>query len=176
MRCNDIPLHGAFSAVDLSPATICKAGRGCPMALVAISDLDTDRLERAGVVPQCRPLSRPRRALRQGGSARFCGDLHGGRPHRALVELAAGHGVHILCQKPASSTAGLSGHDRGLRCADVRLMIHENWRFRPWYRALRGNRGRNDRHSDPAADRPSRYARPHADGFAAKPYLATAPD
>ncbi len=45
--------------------------------------------------------------------------------------------------------------------AGVRLMIHENWRFRPWYRgpACRDRR-RADRPADPAADRASRHAGP----------------
>ena len=56
-------------------------------------------------------------------------------------------------------------------------MIHENWRFRPWYRALRsdeleaGTIGRPIRlrlaHRDTRAFRP--------DGFADQPYFATMP-
>ena len=60
--------------------------------------------------------------------------------------------------------------------AGVRLMIHENWRFRPWYRALRaeidaGLIGRPIRLR--IAHRDTRALRP--DGFADQPYLATMP-
>ena len=57
--------------------------------------------------------------------------------------------------------------------AGVRLMIHENWRFRPWYRALRaeidaGTIGRPIRLR--IAHRDTRALRP--DGFADQPFLA----
>ena len=60
--------------------------------------------------------------------------------------------------------------------AGVRLMIHENWRYRPWYRALRaeidaGTVGRPIRLR--IAHRDTRALRP--DGFADQPYLATNP-
>jgi len=57
--------------------------------------------------------------------------------HAELVELAASRGLDILCQKPLATTlpkaeallAGLPGPSR--------LMVHENWRFRAWYRELK---------------------------------------
>lgn len=57
--------------------------------------------------------------------------------HVALVRLASAKGLDILCQKPLAPThdqaaallAGLS--DRGC------LMVHENWRFRGYYRRLK---------------------------------------
>src|SRR5438445_3081475 len=62
------------------------------------------------------------------------------------------------------------------RGAGVRLMIHENWRFRPWYRALRaeldaGSIGRPIRLR--LAHRDTRALRP--DGFADQPYFAAMP-
>ena len=58
--------------------------------------------------------------------------------HRALVELAASRAVHVLCQKPAaSSREDLEAMIRAGDSNRVRIMIHENWRFRPWNRALR---------------------------------------
>ena len=42
-------------------------------------------------------------------------------------------------------------------------MIHENWRFRPWYRALRAEIDAGpDRPADPAADRAPRHPAPAA--------------
>ena len=58
--------------------------------------------------------------------------------HRSLTELAAAHGVSVLCQKPAAETrADLLAMIACCEAAGVRLMIHENWRFRPWYRAMK---------------------------------------
>lgn len=57
--------------------------------------------------------------------------------HAALVELAAARGLDILCQKPLATT-----FEDAVRLVDKlpvgpRLMVHENWRFRAWYRQLK---------------------------------------
>ncbi len=58
--------------------------------------------------------------------------------HVAHVTMAARHGAHIICQKPLAETL-----DDAIAAADevhrsgVRLMVHENFRFRPWYRAVK---------------------------------------
>jgi D-apiose dehydrogenase len=83
----------------------------------------------------------------------------------------------VLCQKPAARTrpellAMIDACDR----AGVRLMVHENWRFRPWIRALRAAIDRGE------VGRPIRLRLEHrdtralrADGFADQPYFATMP-
>jgi D-apiose dehydrogenase len=58
--------------------------------------------------------------------------------HVELTLLAAGHGVNVICQKPMAPTvedcqAMIDGCSR----AGVRLVIHENWRWQPWYREAR---------------------------------------
>lgn len=54
--------------------------------------------------------------------------------HADLVRLAAARGIDVLCQKPLTpghvEAAALVAEVGGI----VRLMVHENWRFRPWYR------------------------------------------
>ena len=64
--------------------------------------------------------------------------------HAPICRLAAGRGLAIICQKPLAPTfadAASLVADVGSR---VRLMVHENWRFRPHYRRiaewLRGGR------------------------------------
>ncbi|WP_454854465.1 Gfo/Idh/MocA family protein [Rhizobium binxianense] len=57
--------------------------------------------------------------------------------HVELVQLAAQKGLDILCQKPLAPdydqavalVSGLPG--------SIRLMVHENWRFRAYYRRLK---------------------------------------
>jgi len=57
--------------------------------------------------------------------------------HRALVELAARSGVHVLCQKPSAAVrSDLEAIIRACDSSGIRLMFHENWRFRSC-RALR---------------------------------------
>jgi D-apiose dehydrogenase len=57
--------------------------------------------------------------------------------HAPLCRLAAERGLAILCQKPLAPT-----YEEAVALVDeiggrVRLMIHENWRFRPHYRRIR---------------------------------------
>ena len=57
--------------------------------------------------------------------------------HADWVEAAAARGVDVLCQKPLTPT--LAEAETLIRRIDgrIRLMVHENWRFRPWYRELK---------------------------------------
>ncbi|MBB3593372.1 putative dehydrogenase [Rhizobium sp. BK529] len=57
--------------------------------------------------------------------------------HVELVQLAAANGVDILCQKPLApdydqAAALIAGLPKS-----TRLMVHENWRFRAYYRRLK---------------------------------------
>lgn len=57
--------------------------------------------------------------------------------HAPLARLAAERGVHVMCQKPLTPTAAEGEalvRDLGDR---VRCMVHENFRFRPHYLAVR---------------------------------------
>jgi len=57
--------------------------------------------------------------------------------HADWVRSAADRGIDVLCQKPMTPTLAESEalvRDVGVR---VRLMVHENWRFRPWFRDLK---------------------------------------
>jgi predicted dehydrogenase len=57
--------------------------------------------------------------------------------HGGWVEAAAVRGIDVLCQKPLTPT--LAESDALVRrvAGKSRLMAHENWRFRPWYRELK---------------------------------------
>jgi len=57
--------------------------------------------------------------------------------HAVWVDAAAAHGIDVLCQKPMTPTFHES--EALIRRVEgrVRLMVHENWRFRPWFRELK---------------------------------------
>lgn len=58
--------------------------------------------------------------------------------HLAFVEMAAAAKLPIICQKPmAPSLADARRMTAIAAQANVPLMIHENWRWQPWYRLLR---------------------------------------
>ena len=58
--------------------------------------------------------------------------------HADLVRLAAMHGIPTICQKPLAPTfdAAAALVDDVTAIAGMRLMVHENWRFRPYYRQI----------------------------------------
>jgi D-apiose dehydrogenase len=58
--------------------------------------------------------------------------------HLDLVKTAARSGIHVICQKPMAPTWEESlGMVEACEAAGVRLLMHENWRWQPWYREVR---------------------------------------
>jgi len=59
--------------------------------------------------------------------------------HLPLVRLAAGRKIPVICQKPMAPTwADAVAMVDAAESAGIPLMIHENWRWQPWYRAAKG--------------------------------------
>lgn len=55
--------------------------------------------------------------------------------HLPLVKLAVEHRLPAICQKPLAESLQQAVEMRELvRAAGVPIMIHENWRWQPWYR------------------------------------------
>jgi predicted dehydrogenase len=58
--------------------------------------------------------------------------------HLELVQHAAVRGIAVICQKPLAPTWNEAcavvacAHDAG-----IRFLVHENWRWQPWYREIR---------------------------------------
>jgi predicted dehydrogenase len=57
--------------------------------------------------------------------------------HAEWVDAAAARGIDVLCQKPLTPTFTESEALVHRVKGKSRLMAHENWRFRPWYRELK---------------------------------------
>ena len=58
--------------------------------------------------------------------------------HEEMCRYAAERGVHVICQKPLAP--GYDASRRIVECAraaGVRFMVHENFRWQPWYRAIK---------------------------------------
>jgi predicted dehydrogenase len=54
--------------------------------------------------------------------------------HAPLVRLAADRGLPVLCQKPLAPTLAEAEELARDVAGRIRLMVHENWRFRAYYR------------------------------------------
>lgn len=58
--------------------------------------------------------------------------------HGEICRAAASRGVNIICQKPfTSSYSEAEGLVKEIEASGVRFLVHENWRWQPWYRELR---------------------------------------
>ncbi len=58
--------------------------------------------------------------------------------HRTLVSEAARRGVAIICQKPLAPDFATAGEIVAIAARhQVPLMVHENFRFQPWHRAIK---------------------------------------
>jgi predicted dehydrogenase/kynurenine formamidase len=58
--------------------------------------------------------------------------------HLELARVAASHGVAIICQKPLAPTFEEAKELVEIAASTgVPLMVHENFRFQPWYREIR---------------------------------------
>ena len=172
------PLRGALIGCGFVSQYHLSAWRDQPEAnLLSICDLDPERLERAGaLVPEARRF-RDAPALFAEMSPDFVEICTRPGSHPALVDLAARHGTHVLCQKPAALTRDdLLAMIASCERSGVRLMIHENWRFRSWYRVL------GEAIAAGAIGRPIRLRLSHREtralrpgGFGDQPYFTTMP-
>ena len=100
-----------------------------------------------------RTESKARRLMRIHGIPRYYGDwremIARERPdfvdvitppetHAEMCAFAAGLGVGVICQKPLAPTLAESAAIvRQAKDAGVRFMVHENFRWQPWYRKIR---------------------------------------
>jgi predicted dehydrogenase len=134
------PLLGAVIGCGFVSRFHLEAWSRVPNArLAALCDLDRDRLAQAAQrVDGARTFTSAADLFENEKSLDFVEICTQPESHRVLVELAARHGVDILCQKPAAlDRVDFTAMIGACASAGVRMMIHENWRFRPWYRALR---------------------------------------
>ena len=89
--------------------------------------------------------------------------------HLDLVRLAARCGAGVICQKPmAPSWEEAVAMVNVCADANVRLLIHENWRWQPWYREIKRLLDQG------AVGRPfyAGFVMRNSDGRGAEPYAA----
>lgn len=133
------PLRGVLIGAGFFAAFQAEAWRRVDGArLTAVADLDRDRAEtfaRRWEIP--RVYTDPA-AMLAAERPDFVDIATRPETHRALVALAAAHGAHVICQKPLAPTwDDCLAMIESCHAAGVRLLVHENWRWQPWYRELR---------------------------------------
>lgn len=97
--------------------------------------------------------------------------------HLPLVREVAARGIHVICQKPMAPTMDeCVAMVESCEAAGVRLLIHENWRWQPWYREVkkildRGQLGSVFQYSAQWRTGDGRGEKP----YAAQPYFSEMP-
>ncbi len=108
--------------------------------VVAALNRSVDKLEafqRDFNLPRIAPLDDLEKVIREEGPD-FIDIITPPESHLDIVRVAAAHGVHVICQKPLAPTLEeaeavvATAHEAG-----IRFMVHENWRWQPWYREIR---------------------------------------
>ena len=65
--------------------------------------------------------------------------------HKEICAFAAERSIHIICQKPLAPTYEESRRIvEHATSAGVRFLVHENFRWQPWYRAIKTVQNRGD--------------------------------
>ena len=134
-----------------------------------------------------RTEERARALMAQYGVERFYGDwkvmLDRERPdfvdiitppetHEEMCAFAAARGIHIVCQKPLAPSYDISERIvQNSAGAGVRFMVHENFRWQPWYRAIKEVQARGDIGGFTHAH----FLMRMGDGWGADAYLARQP-
>lgn len=110
----------------------------CPKAaLVAIADPDLEKVDARGrLVPGARMFASLSEMLR-GCDLDAVDIVTQPSTHGSLIAEAQAAGLHVMCQKPLAPDLVQAEKIAVALCPDTRVMVHENWRWRPQYRALR---------------------------------------
>ncbi len=98
--------------------------------IVALCDRDAARLDAAGRAFGINALYDDAAQMLTEQKPDFVDIITTAPTHRPLVELAAQHGVHVICQKPFAETLGdARAMVQAAQGAGKTLMVHENFRW-----------------------------------------------
>lgn len=106
--------------------------------IVAICDHDLTKAQAAAAdFPTAKVYARIDQALAE-HEVDFVDIITPPGSHLELVTLVASHGLDLICQKPLAPTLEQAQQIvETANAANVRMMIHDNWRFQPWYREIK---------------------------------------
>lgn len=104
----------------------------------AISDLDPERLRAVQEFCGIRSGYRDYREMLASEKPDFVDIITPPQTHLELCRTVAELGIAVICQKPLAPTFR-EAQEIVRICADAGtpLMVHENWRFNPWYREIK---------------------------------------
>jgi predicted dehydrogenase len=129
--CMSQPLRGALIGCGFFGRIQLEAWHRMPdVEIVAACDPDLDRAKQAAPRAYAEP-----EAMLAAEQLDFVDIATRPDSHLPLVRLAVAHRIPAICQKPvAESLAQAIEMARVAGASGVRVMVHENWRWQPWYR------------------------------------------
>jgi predicted dehydrogenase len=132
--CMSQPLRGALIGCGFFGRIQLEAWHRMPdVEIVAACDPDLDRAKQAAPRAYAEP-----EAMLAAEQLDFVDIATRPDSHLPLVRLAVAHRIPAICQKPvAESLAQAIEMARVAGASGVRVMVHENWRWQPWYRELK---------------------------------------
>ncbi len=105
--------------------------------VVAVCDPDRDRAaERAGTFGIAKIFDSAEEMIAS-GMIDAIDIITPRQTHADLILLAARHGLPVLCEKPVTPTYAETARLISELGAGSRVMVNENWRFRPYFRKIR---------------------------------------
>ncbi len=136
---NSKPIRGAIIGAGFFGGIQAKAwSRMDDVEIVGVADPDQSRACELATAWQAGEVFADAKSMIQQTKPDFVDIVTRPESHLELVELAASLGCAVICQKPMAPTvAQCEQMVASCQAAGVRLLIHENWRWQPWYRAVR---------------------------------------
>src|SRR5262245_30141565 len=127
--------RGGFPAAQLESNAVDPAAGMPPLQFCAVADLAPGKAKEFAARHSIPHFYESAEAMVDAEKPDFVDIATRPDAHLSLTKLAAQRGVHVICQKPMAPTMA----DCVAMCdlcdaAGVRLLIHENWRWQPWYR------------------------------------------
>ena len=106
--------------------------------LVAVCDVDRDKATQVAGEHGIKNVYTDVSTMLQQQKPDFIDIITRPDSHLAIVQAAAAVGVHVICQKPLAPTIEEAEQlVAATNDAGIQLMVHENFRFQPWYREIR---------------------------------------
>ncbi len=106
--------------------------------IVAVVDLDSEKAQAAAKQHQIPQTYTSYTTLFENETLDFVDIVTPPTTHLEICQAAIERNLHVICQKPLAPTYQESVQIiEMMQAADVRFMVHENWRWQPWYREIK---------------------------------------
>lgn len=134
-----LPLRGAIVGCGFFGQIHLEAWRRIPEAeIVAACDMDLSKAQQSAPMA-FDDLERMLDTVQPG----FLDIVTRPELHLSMLRIAAARGIPVICQKPlAPDWAECLEMVRIADRAGIPLMVHENWRWQPWYRVIAAEMGK----------------------------------